>query len=143
MWFLDDLLVLARSPDQYIRNTHKLMEFTWDLTSIGIRAFPGLRARLLIWGLSLDMMSVRTTLTQERGEATMTALMRCVPALSTHQEVVGPLGFVTSGCSSRYVVYEEAANLVCSSLFEIRLPPLQQHNDPSVGRRHCGFGPLE
>ena len=80
-WFLDDLLVLARSPEQCIHTTHELMEFMeyMGFTINWKKSAPWPSRQATYLGMALDTVSMRATLTQERWEATRTALARCIP----------------------------------------------------------------
>ena len=80
-WYLDDLLVLAQSPEQSIHNTLELMEF---LKFMGFNVnwkksapWPACQASYL--GLRLDTVTMIATITPERWEATRRALQLCVP----------------------------------------------------------------
>ena len=80
-WYLDDLLIMAESPELAIHHTREVMEhmqymgfnINWKKSA----PWPSCQASYL--GLSLDSVSMTATITRERWEATQIALNQCVP----------------------------------------------------------------
>ena len=83
-WFLDDLLVLARSQEQAMCHTLELIEFMayMGFTINWKKSAPWPARQATYLGLRLDTESMVATLTQERWGSTRLALARCVPGTS-------------------------------------------------------------
>ena len=67
-WYLDDLLVMANSPEQAMRHTHELIEY---LEYVGFtinyqKSTPWPARQITYLGLRLDSVSMSATLSQER-----------------------------------------------------------------------------
>ena len=80
-WYLDDLLVLASSPEQAMRHTQELIEFL-ELVGFTInykKSTPWPARQMTYLGLSLDSVSMRATLTAERWTSLGTVLALFYP----------------------------------------------------------------
>ena len=119
-WFLDDLLVLAKSLEQSLSHTREFVEFLECMGfTINYKSAPWPSCQATCLGLRLDTVSTRVTLTQERWETTRTVLALFVPGAcvryhtikrllgllaSAHQVV--PLGLLfIRRLQLRFVVY--------------------------------------